>query len=1024
MAERVHDGAVRRRVWLTGATLPLLLLQLGSTCDGLVAHWTLDEATGTTAESAILDGNPITLKNGFAFDSHSVPGREGNALRFDGDDYVEVTAPDNLFTTSDFSVAAWIRVESNKDPVGTAYRIIQKRGTGAFGTQAGWQLVLVKTSSSPERYRVADTGIDDGVNAFGIDASAPETTIDIRPGVWTHLAFVWDAPNRLIPFVNGVADTTAPRRSGHADLGDIFTTRKCTFGAAWDSDSAQSAFFKGTLDDVRVYNEALSPDTVLELAGGLNAGLVAYWPLDDTGEAAAGDATINGHTAALTAMDPAAAWTMGPSGAALEFDGLDDQLVASDSANLSFGHSTQDESFSIAAWCQLERVDGFSVVCKPGEYQLYTDGAGRLTFEVADESGNVLRATGSDLQALTGQWIHLCATYDGSGSASGLALYVNGAADSYTISEIGTYSAMTDGEKSLTIGASDAGFAQGRLDEIRLYGRALSADQAAALFNLNLVPATPTALDVEDCDEGSIATDVTPTLTFELADHNADNSLHYQVQIDEQADFGSALIDYLSGPQDFGAASFTVGQGAGSGAYIAGSGQDGLADGAYYWRVRSFDGALFSGWSDAQELTVTQAVIAPASASYSVQENSQATLTFQLSAAACHPISVDYAASDNTAEQGHDYAPAAGTLMFTPGETQKSVTIDVSADIKSEAAESFVVTLFNPSGAALPAGYTPTVVTVLDDDPAGVVLTASGEDTKVKEASTTDSYTLALTAEPSATVTVHILPGDQLDVGAGPGAPHEVVFDANNWNIPQEVMVSTPDDLAVENPWTWHVIAHQVVSGDPLFDGLAVADLEVLVRDNERLLIPGRDHGGPTTGKPGPLPELHDPQPGSELGLVEDPGLEQSDPPADQDLEAEPTPDQRPGQQPDRSPSPPRDDAPTERPGELAPIEGDPEPGPPPEAQDLTTPDPDEPSATNNGVPNGPDAVDGDVPGAPDAHEPIADDSTEDNNDEQAFQHSGNLCGVGLSAPLTLWPLLMLGAGATRTRRGRGNQVR
>ncbi len=64
--------------------------------------------------------------------------------------------------------------------------------------------------------------------------------------------------------------------------------------------------------------------------------------------------------------------------------------------------------------------------------------------------------------------------------------------------------------------------------------------------------------------------------------------------------------------------------------------------------------------------------------------------------------SVDFATTDGTATQKHDFTIARGTVNFAPGETAKTLNILISEDSKVEGTESFSVSLSNPStGAAI-----------------------------------------------------------------------------------------------------------------------------------------------------------------------------------------------------------------------------------------------------------------------------------------------------------------------------------
>lgn len=64
-------------------------------------------------------------------------------------------------------------------------------------------------------------------------------------------------------------------------------------------------------------------------------------------------------------------------------------------------------------------------------------------------------------------------------------------------------------------------------------------------------------------------------------------------------------------------------------------------------------------------------------------------------------VTVQYATSDGTATAGSDYAGASGVLTFAPGETSKTISVVVFGDTVLEGDEGFLVTLSNPSGAAI-----------------------------------------------------------------------------------------------------------------------------------------------------------------------------------------------------------------------------------------------------------------------------------------------------------------------------------
>jgi hypothetical protein len=80
------------------------------------------------------------------------------------------------------------------------------------------------------------------------------------------------------------------------------------------------------------------------------------------------------------------------------------------------------------------------------------------------------------------------------------------------------------------------------------------------------------------------------------------------------------------------------------------------------------------------------------------------TFPVTLSAASSQPVTVTFATADGTATAPSDYAAANGTLTFGPGETSKSITVGVVADVAIEQDESFSVTISGAVGATIATG--------------------------------------------------------------------------------------------------------------------------------------------------------------------------------------------------------------------------------------------------------------------------------------------------------------------------------
>ncbi|MCA1618171.1 MAG: DUF4214 domain-containing protein [Acidobacteria bacterium] len=131
-----------------------------------------------------------------------------------------------------------------------------------------------------------------------------------------------------------------------------------------------------------------------------------------------------------------------------------------------------------------------------------------------------------------------------------------------------------------------------------------------------------------------------------------------------------------------------------------------------------------------------------------------------LSAASAQPVTVNYSTADNSATQPADYASASGTLTFNPGDTVKTVNVNVAGDTTDEPNETFFVNLSSPSNATVGDGQ--GTGTITDDD--GAPSLSVGDATAVAEgnagATTAVNFTVSLLPASGQTVTVSYATAD------------------------------------------------------------------------------------------------------------------------------------------------------------------------------------------------------------------------------------------------------------------------
>ncbi len=91
-----------------------------------------------------------------------------------------------------------------------------------------------------------------------------------------------------------------------------------------------------------------------------------------------------------------------------------------------------------------------------------------------------------------------------------------------------------------------------------------------------------------------------------------------------------------------------------------------------------------------------------------------AVFNVTLSAASGKPVTVQFNTANGTATSGSDYSATSGLISFTPGQTSKTITVQVTGDTTSEPNETFLVNLFSPAFSTLNKAQ--GIATILDDE--------------------------------------------------------------------------------------------------------------------------------------------------------------------------------------------------------------------------------------------------------------------------------------------------------------------
>ena len=187
---------------------------------------------------------------------------------------------------------------------------------------------------------------------------------------------------------------------------------------------------------------------------------------------------------------------------------------------------------------------------------------------------------------------------------------------------------------------------------------------------------------------------------------------------------------------------------------------------------------------------------------------------------------------------GIDYDNDTITVNFGAGSTFQDVNIPIAADAVDEGSENLTLALINPSPGAV-GGPSSAVLTINDDDTAGVSVTQSGDSTVIVEGGATDTISIVLNSQPSTgTVTIMADPGEQCGLGGGVGTPVVHGFNAGTWSDPWNLTVTAFNDTVVEGNHSCLIELSISASTTPEYPvSLGVSDVTAAVTDNDTATV-------------------------------------------------------------------------------------------------------------------------------------------------------------------------------------------
>lgn len=513
---------------------------------GPIAYWKFDEGSGTTLNNAT---GRTSLNGSLGTPTWTTEDQcvSGKCIKNAGSGQSSVSYNADLNITSNVTYNVWVKVTQ---PNAATWPVIMGRDTHkSYGFRQN------KSTSSNSVYFEFGTGACDGTSW-----SAQTLNSNVVDSKWHMLTMTQDGTNLNLYY------------DGIRVIGPIALTGFC-------SDTSAALTFAtslyGYVDEAKIYNYALSSDQIkanyatkaAESAsvlgasrdnsqGSLSNGLVGYYKMDesswtnDCSTASVTDSSGNGNNAkSCPSTTGPTGGSTGKFGNAGDFDGSNDYVSVDSTSSLDPG--TGD--ISVSLWVNPDTITD----SQTGLVRYYNGGTTYYILEHHDDDRLQLEfrdgvctgysfLTTATLTAST--WNHVVLTIDRDKQA---AIYINNGTPT-------TSTVVTNCQASMTGGTLNFGrhvnYFDGKIDETRIYNRALSPAEVSSLYNF-----APGPVGYWKFDEGSGGTTADSSTNAYTATWSGSGTHWTPGKIGKAGKFDGST-DYLSAGDnlDMGTGNFTL----------------------------------------------------------------------------------------------------------------------------------------------------------------------------------------------------------------------------------------------------------------------------------------------------------------------------------------------------------------------------------------------------------------------------------------------------------------------------------
>lgn len=427
----------------------------------LELHYAFNEATGSAVYDASDNNRDGTLNGGPEW--ITCEGAD-SALELNGYEFVDLGSDSTILDNAEaFSISVWVK--PNQVPFASHEGIV---GFGDSSRRSPW----IWGKSGTSKLRAAF------YNEVGTVDGSLESTNDLQADTWTHVTVTWDGSTCRL-YLNGNQEDFA---------GTTGTSLVDSNGIKYIGYTSGLNYWNGLLDDLRVYNRALSDIEVSDVVTNNppSIDLIAHWDFSDIDGYMVSD-LCNAYDGVV---QPNATWTLGVIGGALQFAGDDyvevegyKGVLGSKARTCSAWINTNEHSVeegAIVSWGRPLAAGGqWRMSVRNGKLMIGV-GAGSI---IGDQTVN------------DGGWHHVAAILEDASNPTlaNVSIYVdgtlqqiNGTPAPTAINTLSGYNVIIGQWFHQDIWANYPYFFKGSIDDVRIYDRALSETELEALAGVNL----------------------------------------------------------------------------------------------------------------------------------------------------------------------------------------------------------------------------------------------------------------------------------------------------------------------------------------------------------------------------------------------------------------------------------------------------------------------------------------------------------------------------------------------------------